>query len=158
VRGQPGQIEVAGVYRELLAGSAIRASHREGDERVQDPYCLRCQPQVMGAALDQARHVAQVLLREANAVTDNPLVFEDTMISGGNFHGQPVALALDFAGIATAELANISERRIEQLVNPHLSSGLPAFGTRKRAQFGLHDRASDGGGAGVGKQDPRASG
>jgi histidine ammonia-lyase len=97
LRGQPGQIDVAQAYRALLAGSAIRLSHLEGDDRVQDPYCLRCQPQVVGACLDQLRHAARVLLREANAVTDNPLVFADdgAMISGGNFHAEPVALACD---------------------------------------------------------------
>ncbi|KQV46902.1 histidine ammonia-lyase [Pelomonas sp. Root1217] len=134
VRGQPGQIEVAGVYRQLLAGSAIRASHREGDERVQDPYCLRCQPQVMGACLDQARHAAQVLVREANAVTDNPLVFDDTMISGGNFHAEPVAFAADNLALAIAEVGAIAERRIAMLIDPAISR-LPPFLT---ADAGLH--------------------
>ena len=134
VRGQPGQIEVAAVYRELLAGSAIRASHREGDERVQDPYCLRCQPQVMGAALDQARHVAQVLVREANAVTDNPLVFDDCMVSGGNFHAEPVAFAADNLALAIAEVGAIAERRIAMLIDPGISR-LPPFLT---ADAGLH--------------------
>jgi histidine ammonia-lyase len=134
VRGQPGQTEVAAVYRELLAGSAIRASHREGDERVQDPYCLRCQPQVMGAALDQARHAAQVLIREANAVTDNPLVFDDTMISGGNFHAEPVAFAADNLALAIAEVGAIAERRIAMLIDPGISR-LPPFLT---ADAGLH--------------------
>lgn len=134
VRGQPGQIEVAAVYRELLAGSAIRQSHREGDERVQDPYCLRCQPQVMGACLDQARHAAQVLVREANAVTDNPLVFEDTMISGGNFHAEPVAFAADNLALAIAEVGAIAERRIAMLIDPAISR-LPPFLT---ADAGLH--------------------
>ncbi len=134
VRGQPGQIEVAAVYRELLAGSAIRASHREGDERVQDPYCLRCQPQVMGACLDQARHAAQVLVREANAVTDNPLVFEDVMISGGNFHAEPVAFAADNLALAIAEVGAIAERRIAMLIDPGISR-LPPFLT---ADAGLH--------------------
>lgn len=134
VRGQPGQIEVAGVYRELLAGSAIRQSHREGDERVQDPYCLRCQPQVMGACLDQARHAAQVLVREANAVTDNPLVFEDVMISGGNFHAEPVAFAADNLALAIAEVGAIAERRIAMLIDPGISR-LPPFLT---ADAGLH--------------------
>jgi histidine ammonia-lyase len=134
VRGQPGQIEVAAVYRALAAGSAIRASHREGDERVQDPYCLRCQPQVMGACLDQARHVAQVLIREANAVTDNPLVFEDCMISGGNFHAEPVAFAADNLALAIAEVGAIAERRIAMLIDPGISR-LPPFLT---ADAGLH--------------------
>jgi histidine ammonia-lyase len=134
VRGQPGQIEVAAVYRALAAGSAIRASHREGDERVQDPYCLRCQPQVMGAALDQARHAALVLVREANAVTDNPLVFEDCMISGGNFHAEPVAFAADNLALAIAEVGAIAERRIAMLIDPGISR-LPPFLT---ADAGLH--------------------
>ena len=100
VRGQPGQIETAQAYRQILAGSEIRLSHREGDDRVQDPYSLRCQPQVMGACLDQARHVRDVLLREANAVTDNPLVFSEAdgsavLLSGGNFHAEPVALVAE---------------------------------------------------------------
>jgi histidine ammonia-lyase len=134
VRGQPGQIEVAGVYRDLLAGSAIRQSHREGDERVQDPYCLRCQPQVMGACLDQARHAAQVLVREANAVTDNPLVFADVMVSGGNFHAEPVAFAADNLALAIAEVGAIAERRIAMLIDPGISR-LPPFLT---ADAGLH--------------------
>jgi histidine ammonia-lyase len=134
VRGQPGQVEVAAVYRELLAGSAIRASHREGDERVQDPYCLRCQPQVMGACLDQARHAAQVLVREANAVTDNPLVFDDVMLSGGNFHAEPVAFAADNLALAIAEVGAIAERRIAMLIDPGISR-LPPFLT---ADAGLH--------------------
>ncbi|MFG6462523.1 histidine ammonia-lyase [Roseateles sp. DXS20W] len=134
VRGQPGQMEVAAVYRALAAGSAIRASHREGDERVQDPYCLRCQPQVMGACLDQARHAAQVLVREANAVTDNPLVFDDSMISGGNFHAEPVAFAADNLALAIAEVGAIAERRIAMLIDPGISR-LPPFLT---ADAGLH--------------------
>ena len=134
VRGHPGQIEVAGIYRELLAGSAIRASHREGDERVQDPYCLRCQPQVMGACLDQARYTAAVLVREANAVTDNPLVFDDVMLSGGNFHAEPVAFAADNLALAIAEVGAIAERRIAMLIDPGISR-LPPFLT---ADAGLH--------------------
>ncbi|MDY0743829.1 histidine ammonia-lyase [Paucibacter sp. R3-3] len=128
VRGQPGQIETAAVYRQLLAGSAIRQSHREGDERVQDPYCLRCQPQVMGACLDQGRYARDVLLREANAVTDNPLVFSDdgAMISGGNFHAEPVALAADALACAIAEVGAIAERRIAMLIDTGVSR-LPPF-------------------------------
>lgn len=128
LRGQPGQIDVAMYYRELLAGSAIRASHTEGDDRVQDPYCLRCQPQVVGACLDQLRHAALVLLREANAVTDNPLVFADdgAMISGGNFHAEPVALAADAMACAIAEVGAIAERRIAMLIDPNVSR-LPPF-------------------------------
>ena len=128
LRGQPGQMDVAQYYRALLAGSAIRQSHREGDDRVQDPYCLRCQPQVVGACLDQLRHAALVLMREANAVTDNPLVFPDdgTMISGGNFHAEPVALAADAMAVAIAEVGAIAERRIAMLIDASVS-GLPPF-------------------------------
>ncbi len=128
LRGQPGQIDVAMYYRALLAGSAIRTSHLEGDDRVQDPYCLRCQPQVMGACLDQLRHAALVLLREANAVTDNPLVFADDgmMISGGNFHAEPVALACDAMACAIAEVGAIAERRIAMLIDSGVSR-LPPF-------------------------------
>ncbi len=128
LRGQPGQIDVAQYYRALLAGSAIRASHTEGDDRVQDPYCLRCQPQVVGACLDQLRHAALVLLREANAVTDNPLVFADDgmMISGGNFHAEPVALAADAMANAIAEVGAIAERRIAMLIDSNVSR-LPPF-------------------------------
>jgi histidine ammonia-lyase len=128
LRGQPGQIDVAQYYRALLSGSAIRASHTEGDDRVQDPYCLRCQPQVVGACLDQLRHAALVLLREANAVTDNPLVFAEdgTMISGGNFHAEPVALAADAMACAIAEVGAIAERRIAMLIDSNVSR-LPPF-------------------------------
>jgi histidine ammonia-lyase len=128
LRGQPGQIDVAQYYRKLLEGSAIRASHRDGDDRVQDPYCLRCQPQVVGACLDQLRHAALVLVREANAVTDNPLVFPDdgTMISGGNFHAEPVALACDAMAVAIAEVGAIAERRIAMLIDAGVSR-LPPF-------------------------------
>jgi len=129
VRGQPGQIAVAAHLRDLLAGSEINASH-QGPEchRVQDPYSLRCMPQVHGAARDGLAFARGVLAREVNAATDNPLVFPDTndIVSGGNFHGQPVALALDVLAIAASHLAAISERRVEQLVNPSLS-GLPPF-------------------------------
>ncbi len=128
LRGQPGQIDVAQYYRALLEGSAIRRSHLEGDDRVQDPYCLRCQPQVVGACLDQLRHAALVLLREANAVTDNPLVFPEdgTMISGGNFHAEPVALACDAMATAIAEVGAIAERRIAMLIDSGVSR-LPPF-------------------------------
>ncbi len=131
-RSHPGQQTVGANLRALLAGSGIAESHRDCG-KVQDPYSLRCMPQVHGASRDALGYGRAVLEREANASTDNPLVFPDgddgagEMISGGNFHGQPVAFALDFACIAVAELANISERRVEQLVNPHLSSGLPPF-------------------------------
>jgi histidine ammonia-lyase len=136
VRGQPGQIDVAQYYRELLKGSAIRASHTEGDDRVQDPYCLRCQPQVVGACLDQMRHAARILLIEANAVTDNPLVFADdnAMVSGGNFHAEPVALAADGMALAIAEVGAIAERRIAMLIDASVSR-LPPFLT---ADAGLH--------------------
>jgi len=128
LRGQPGQIDVAQYYRALLAGSAIRKSHEQGDDRVQDPYCLRCQPQVVGACLDQLRHAALVLLREANAVTDNPLVFADdgSMVSGGNFHAEPVALACDAMACAIAEVGAIAERRIAMLIDSNVSR-LPPF-------------------------------
>jgi histidine ammonia-lyase len=127
-RPHPGQIAVAKFLRELLVGSAIADSHKDCG-KVQDPYSLRCMPQVHGATRDMLAFTRTVLEREAGSSTDNPLVFADEgeMISGGNFHGQPVAIALDAAAIAVAELANISERRVEQLVNPHLSSGLPPF-------------------------------
>lgn len=132
-RKQPGQQAVARRLRDLLADSEIAAAHA-GCGKVQDPYSLRCMPQVHGAASDVLNFCTDVLEREANSTTDNPLVFPDDtlpfggeLISGGNFHGQPVAHALDAAAIAVAELANISERRLEQLVNPALSSGLPAF-------------------------------
>ena len=128
LRGQPGQIDVAQYYRSLLAGSQIRLSHLEGDDRVQDPYSLRCQPQVVGACLDQLRHAALVLLREANAVTDNPLVFAEdgAMISGGNFHAEPIALAADAMATAIAEVGAIAERRIAMLIDSSVSR-LPPF-------------------------------
>ncbi|HUS32080.1 MAG TPA: histidine ammonia-lyase [Kofleriaceae bacterium] len=125
-RPHPGQIEVARFLRALLVDSEIAESHKNCG-KVQDPYSLRCMPQVHGASRDVIAFARTVLEREAMSSTDNPLVIEDEMISGGNFHGQPVALALDAAAMAVAELANISERRVEQLVNPHLSSGLPPF-------------------------------
>ena len=128
LRGQPGQIDVAQYYRALLKGSAIRNSHLDGDDRVQDPYCLRCQPQVVGACLDQVRHAALVLVREANAVTDNPLVFAEdgAMLSGGNFHAEPVALAADGMALAIAEVGAIAERRIAMLIDSSVSR-LPPF-------------------------------
>ncbi|HEX4741724.1 MAG TPA: histidine ammonia-lyase [Caulobacteraceae bacterium] len=128
LRRQPGQIETADALRALMAGSAIRASHLKGDERVQDPYCLRCQPQVMGAALDVLRHAARTLASEANGVTDNPLIFPDAdeALSGGNFHAEPVAFAADMMAMAVCEIGSLAERRIAMLVDPALS-GLPAF-------------------------------
>jgi histidine ammonia-lyase len=128
LRGHGGQIETAAALRGLMAGSAIRASHAMNDPRVQDPYCLRCQPQVMGAALDILRHAARTLETEANGVTDNPLIFPeaDEALSGGNFHAEPVAFAADMVALALAEIGSLSERRLAMLVDPALS-GLPAF-------------------------------
>ena len=126
VRGQPGQIAVARVYRRLTAGSGIRASHLDCT-RVQDPYSFRCQPQVMGACLDLIRQCAATLGIEANAVTDNPLLFDQgDVLSGGNFHAEPVAFAADTLALALAEIGNLSERRVAVLVDPKMS-GLPAF-------------------------------
>jgi histidine ammonia-lyase len=134
-RRHPGQIEVAQTLRALMAGSAIRASHLTGDERVQDPYCLRCQPQVMGAVLDLLRQAATTLATEAAGVTDNPLIFATTngageALSGGNFHAEPVALAADMIALALCEIGSLAERRIAMLIDPALS-GLPAFLTPK---------------------------
>jgi histidine ammonia-lyase len=132
LRGHPGQIDTAAALRGLLAGSAIRDSHVEGDTRVQDPYCIRCQPQVDGACLDLLRQVAATLEREANAVTDNPLILSDgSAVSGGNFHAEPVAFAADQIALAVCEIGSIAQRRIALLVDPALSFGLPAFLARK---------------------------
>jgi histidine ammonia-lyase len=127
VRPHQGQIAVAANMRNLLDGSEIIANATHG--RVQDAYSLRCIPQIHGATRDALAYVKKAVETEINAVTDNPILFvkEGEVISGGNFHGQPMALAFDFLGIAVAELANIAERRIERLVNPALSGGLPAF-------------------------------
>jgi histidine ammonia-lyase len=127
LRGQPGQIAVAQCLRELLAGSQIRQSHLECD-RVQDPYSLRCQPQVMGAILDVFRHAAATLEREANAVSDNPLVFPDTgeVLSGGNFHAEPVAFAADMTAMALSEIGALAERRVALLTDATMST-LPPF-------------------------------
>jgi histidine ammonia-lyase len=132
LRGQHGQIATAAALRALMHGSAIRDSHRDNDVRVQDPYCLRCQPQVMGAALDVMRQAATTLAIEANGVSDNPLVFSDTgeALSGGNFHAEPVAFAADMLALAICEIGSISERRVAMLVDRALS-GLPAFLTPK---------------------------
>ncbi len=128
LRGHAGQIEAAAALRQLLEGSAIRESHVEGDPRVQDPYCIRCQPQVAGACLDLLRQVANTLRIEANAATDNPLVLSDgKVVSGGNFHAEPVAFAADQIALAVAELGAIAQRRIALLVDPALNFGLPAF-------------------------------
>jgi histidine ammonia-lyase len=128
VRPQVGQIESATRLRTLLAGSEIRESHRENDPRVQDAYSLRCMPQVHGAGRQALGYIAQVLETEANSATDNPLIFaeEDLVLSGGNFHGQPVAQVLDLLAMVCADLAAISERRIARLIDPQLS-GLPPF-------------------------------
>ncbi len=136
LRRQPGQIEAGDALRALMAGSAIRASHLKDDERVQDPYCLRCQPQVMGAALDVLRQAATTLGYEANGVSDNPLIFvgedpgTDEALSGGNFHAEPVAFAADMIALTLCEIGSLAERRVAMLVDPALS-GLPAFLTPK---------------------------
>ena len=132
VRGQIGQAASAALLRELLRDSEIRESHRSGDPRVQDSYALRCMPQVHGPVLDAIDFCAGVIGRELNAATDNPLVFADTaeLLSGGNFHGQAVAMALDFLAIAMTNLATMAERRIDRLVHPDLNQGLPPFLTQ----------------------------
>ena len=131
VRGHHGQIQIAKAHRSLLAGSEIRASHTENDDRVQDPYCLRCQPQVVGACLDIINQAGNTLLIEANAVTDNPLIFRDedgpVAISGGNFHAEPVAFAADTLALAIAEIGSMSERRVALLIDATLNGGLPPF-------------------------------
>ena len=160
LRGHRGQIEVAAALRALMAGSAIRASHLADDDRVQDPYCLRCQPQVMGAVLDLLRQAAATLATEANGVSDNPLVFAGSgeALSGGNFHAEPVAFAADMLAIAICEIGSLAERRIAMLVDPALS-GLPAFLTPQPGlNSGFMIAAGDGGGAGVREQAARLSG
>jgi histidine ammonia-lyase len=127
LRGHRGQIEAARVMRAIMAGSAIRESHRTGDSRVQDPYCIRCQPQVTGAAMDLLRQAAATLAIEANAATDNPLVLDDAIVSGGNFHAEPVAFAADVIALAVAEIGAIAQRRIALMVDPTLSYDLPPF-------------------------------
>lgn len=129
LRGQPGQIDVAAAMRALMDGSEIRESHRHGDTRVQDPYCIRCHPQVAGAAIDLLRHAARTLEIEANAVTDNPLVLVDEglIVSGGNFHAEPVGFAADQMALAIAEIGAIAQRRVALMVDPVLSFDLPAF-------------------------------
>jgi histidine ammonia-lyase len=130
-RGQAGQIVSATMLRALLARSEIRESHREGDPRVQDAYALRCMPQVHGPVLDGIEFAESLIGRELNAATDNPLVFEDgELLSGGNFHGQVGALALDLLAIVLTNLATMAERRIDRLVHPDLNQGLPPFLTR----------------------------
>jgi histidine ammonia-lyase len=132
LRGHRGQIETAAALRRMMSDSVIRTSHRDNDVRVQDPYCLRCQPQVMGAVLDLLRQAATTLVTEANGVSDNPLIFPETdeALSGGNFHAEPVAFAADMIAIALCEIGSLAERRIAMLVDPALS-GLPAFLTPK---------------------------
>src|SRR5262249_12302368 len=132
LRRHRGQIESAQALRALMAGSAIRASHLVNDPRVQDPYCLRCQPQVMGAALDLLRQAADTPGTEANGVSDNPLIFPDDGegLSGGNFHAEPVAFAADMIALGVCEIGSLAERRIAMLVDPALS-GMPAFLTPK---------------------------
>ena len=145
-RGQRGQIDVAAAYRALLEDSPIVSSHHDCG-RVQDPYSIRCQPQVMGACLDQLRHAAEVLRIEANAASDNPLVFADEgdVLSGGNFHAEPVAIAADNIAIAIAEIGAISERRLALLLEFGDLLGLAAVpGERRRASLGVHDRAGHG--------------
>jgi histidine ammonia-lyase len=128
LRGHAGQIDAAAAMRALLSGSEIRDSHREGDTRVQDPYCIRCQPQVTGAAMDVLRMAARTLEIEANAATDNPLVLSDgQIVSGGNFHAEPVGFAADMIAMAIAEIGAIAQRRVALMVDPTLSFDLPAF-------------------------------
>src|SRR6059036_1498905 len=130
-RPHPFQQRSAALLRDQLAASQIRESHRENDPRVQDAYSIRCSPQVLGAVGEGIAFAERLVAVELNAATDNPLVFDDAVLSGGNFHGQPIALALDVLGIALATLAGIAERRIERIVNPDLSAGLPAFLARE---------------------------
>jgi len=127
LRGHRGQIDVADALRRIMAGSVIRDSHMEGDTRVQDPYCIRCVPQVVGAAVDLLRFTATTLETEANAVTDNPLVVSAGIISGGNFHAEPVAFAADIIALALAEIGAIAQRRVALMVDPTLSHDLPPF-------------------------------
>ena len=127
LRGHAGQIEAAATLRALLDGSAIRASHLQRDTRVQDPYCIRCQPQVTGAAMDVLRMAATTLQVEANAATDNPLVLSDGIVSGGNFHAEPVGFAADMIALALSEIGAIAQRRVALMVDPVLSFDLPAF-------------------------------
>ena len=127
LRGQRGQIDIASAMSALMKGSEFRESHRDGDSRVQDPYCIRCMPQVAGAGLDLLRFAAQTLEIEANAVTDNPLVTGGGILSGGNFHAEPVAFAADQIALAIAEFGAIAQRRVALMVDPNLSFDLPPF-------------------------------
>ncbi len=170
-RPHPGQVAVAGELRHLLRGSGLQAAHHGSTHKVQDPYSLRCVPQVHGAIRDALDHLRRVLDIELNSATDNPLVFPSgadvpvdalatgrgLVISGGNFHGEPIALALDFAKLALAELGAISERRTALLLDPRLNGGLPAFlVARPRPQQRSHDRPVHRGRTGVGEQGPGA--
>jgi histidine ammonia-lyase len=129
LRGHAGQIAVARAQRALMEGSQIRDSHRDGDTRVQDPYCIRCQPQVTGAAMDLLHFAGRTLEVEANAVTDNPLVLvnEGLIVSGGNFHAEPVGFAADQIAVAVSEIGAIAQRRVALMVDPTLSCDLPPF-------------------------------
>jgi histidine ammonia-lyase len=129
LRGHQGQIDIARAMRSLMGGSEIRESHRDGDTRVQDPYCIRCQPQVSGAAIDLLRFAGRTLETEANAVTDNPLVMTESgdILSGGNFHAEPVAFAADQIALALSEIGAIAQRRVALMVDPTLSHDLPPF-------------------------------
>ena len=129
LRGHQGQIDIATAMAQLLDGSEIRESHRDGDSRVQDPYCIRCQPQVTGAAIDLLRFAGRTLEIEANAVTDNPLVIVETgeILSGGNFHAEPVGFAADQIALAVAEIGAVAQRRVALMVDPTLSFDLPPF-------------------------------
>ena len=136
-RPHPAQIEVASHLRQLLTASEIRKSHLNNDPRVQDAYSLRCMPQVHGAIRSALRHARETVEIESGSATDNPLVFADTgeVLSGGNFHGAPVALVLDYAAIALTDLMSITERRIDRLVNPDSNEGLPPFLTTHSREF-----------------------
>ena len=136
-RPHPGQMQAAEHLRALLRDSEIRESHRLNDPRVQDAYCLRCMPQVHGAARGALQHVREVIEIETASATDNPLIFSDEVLSGGNFHGAPLGLALDYAAIAVTDLMSISERRIDRLINPDCNEGLPPFLPNGRASSGL---------------------
>ena len=145
VRGHAGQIAAAAAYRHLLGESSEIGHSHEHCEKVQDPYSLRCQPQVMGACLTQIRNAAETLLTEADAVSDNPLVFadENAIYSGGNFHAEPVAFAADNLALAIAEIGALAERRIALLIDAHLSKLPPFLVENGGRELGLYDRAGD---------------
>ena len=156
-RPHPGQLASAARLRALLEGSEIRQSHI-GCQRVQDAYSLRCVPQVHGPVRDALTEARRVFEIEMNSATDNPLVFGEEIVSGGNFHGESLAFQLDFLAIALSALAGISERRIDRLVNPALNEELPAVPRRpRRARIGTDDGAGYGGESGGGKSRARAS-